>query len=300
MDGTMIVALLFLGGFVAWIMLSNQAATGVRTRFEKALAESQFPYSDVVLGADANTGVAIAKDESALILVRRTAGSGEFTQRTVPIAAVLSCELHEDGDTVTSTSRGSQLGGAIVGDLLFGKAGAMIGGLSGKKSNTAMCRVIELRLTVDDTSKPLHGVLFQNSETPRKDPGYIANSQRAREWAGKIAVLIKRQEKAAIESAPTAAHLVGPALLQLVQLRDAGVLTSDEFEVQKSGYSVALRLQCLSSQRGVSKPQQSRHLTRSCQLQTRRQPSPWRCDWLDCVPKGTQRQSQVLVSIDWI
>lgn len=48
---------------------------------------------------------------------------------------IIECELTEDGNTISKTSRASQLGCALVGGLVAGGVGAIVGGLSGSKKN---------------------------------------------------------------------------------------------------------------------------------------------------------------------
>lgn len=69
---------------------------------------------------------------------------------------ILACEIVEDGVTVTRSARGSQVGGALVGGLLLGGAGAVIGGLSGKKTTSEEIESISFRITVNDLNRPIY------------------------------------------------------------------------------------------------------------------------------------------------
>jgi hypothetical protein len=127
------------------------------------------------------------------------------------------------------------LTGAAVGGLLLGGVGAVIGGLSGSKRSVALCRLIELRITVNSTANPTHVVCFQNTELKTSNPMYSHNADIARTWQAKVAVLIRRGERLTGASvAAIAPHLVGQALTQLVDLRDKGALTPQEFDQQKA------------------------------------------------------------------
>jgi hypothetical protein len=68
---------------------------------------------------------------------------------------ILESEVLEDGHSVTKTSRSSQLAGTLVGGLLLGGVGAIIGGLSGKKTTHKKVTRIELKVVVNDTSHPI-------------------------------------------------------------------------------------------------------------------------------------------------
>lgn len=91
---------------------------------------------------------------------------------------LVSVELLIGGTSVTTTSRGSQLGGAVVGGLLFGGVGAVIGGLSGKQETTTQNKTYELVITVDSLRRPIHRIHFPDDYT-------------ARHWSGIISTLIK-------------------------------------------------------------------------------------------------------------
>lgn len=115
--------------------------------------------------------------------------------RVFPSREVLELELVEDDVQLTKTSRGSQIGGAVVGSVLAGGVGAVIGGLSGQKttSNDKVKRVY-LKLIVNDIKRPNVTVDFLNEkkEILKKDKKAIDASNKANHWYGVLSVLIKR------------------------------------------------------------------------------------------------------------
>ena len=62
-------------------------------------------------------------------------------------------------------------------------------------------------------------------------------SQQARYWHGLIEVLIKRadmEDKAKAIEAPSSTHSLADELKKLADLRQAGILSDDEFQTQKT------------------------------------------------------------------
>lgn len=94
--------------------------------------------SGATLAQDAGSGrTLIAKTEELI-----------FTELTVD--RLLSVEVKEDGTTIQHASRPRQVGGAIVGGLLAGTAGAVVGGLGSKARQENRVNRIDLRLVLSD------------------------------------------------------------------------------------------------------------------------------------------------------
>lgn len=152
---------------------------------------------------------------------------------------VLSSELFEDGDTITKTSRSSQICGALIGGLALGGVGAIIGGLSGKKVNKDKVERIDLRLIVNDTKNPNHDLNFLDDETSKGGFIYKGAIKEARHWYGLIEVIIKQADqddgKLAKEEPNIASNSnhIADELEKLAQLYKDNILTKEEFEQQK-------------------------------------------------------------------
>ncbi|MEH7484841.1 hypothetical protein V7157_27990 [Neobacillus drentensis] len=107
---------------------------------------------------------------------------------------IIHCELFEDESSIIKSSRGPQIGGAIVGGIIGGSTGAIIGGLSGESKQTGAARIIELRITVDEILKPLFKFLFLHRYTPieKTSTEYQKAMNEALEWQSLVAVLMYR------------------------------------------------------------------------------------------------------------
>lgn len=159
--------------------------------------------------------------------------------RIFPYQDLLGVEIVEDGLSVisTKTARASQLGSALVGGVLFGGAGAIVGGLSGKTVSTAHDRVnaVQLRLLVDDISHPHFVVDFLGKQVPKLSAEYSLALAQARQWHGVLEVLIRRVDSEAQQhsTAPPASTSVADELRKLAVLKSGGILSEEEFQTQK-------------------------------------------------------------------
>ncbi|MGY2490087.1 hypothetical protein [Cupriavidus sp. CP313] len=155
---------------------------------------------------------------------------------------LMKSDLIDDGSSVTSTSRTSQLAGAIVGGVLFGGVGAIVGGLTGKKNNARTIKELALHIVVNDRAKPLFviDVLALRKAVARdKVKAQVLHTQKAQAL---IAGLIKtaddedrakeREQLVAIAAPKPAAPerlSFADEFMKLAKLRQEGALSEQEF-----------------------------------------------------------------------
>ncbi|MDQ0875005.1 hypothetical protein QFZ77_003664 [Paenibacillus sp. V4I3] len=119
----------------------------------------------------------------------------DYEVREFSFADILEVEIVEDEVQITKTSRGSQLGGAVIGGVLAGGVGAIIGGLSGQKtSSNDKVKRIYIKMIVNDTQRPYVTIDFLNEkkEILKKDKKVMKATNDANHWYGLMSVLIKR------------------------------------------------------------------------------------------------------------
>lgn len=198
-----------------------------------------FTVTQQVFGIDDSglTGLAIDEERKKVCLIDRPQQT--ISTRVVAYKDLLASELFEDGVTITKTNRTSQIGGALLGGLALGGVGAIIGGLSGRTQTTGKVRKIELRITVNDTKKPIHHVSFQDSEQAKESMNYQCAIKLARHWHGLVEVLIKQadmEDKVNItnDRSKIRETSVADEIKKLAELRDAGLLSAEEFQQQKA------------------------------------------------------------------
>lgn len=208
----------------------------------------EFTATQQIFGNDGNTGLAYDESRKQICLLTRNPLIGDYrsplavTTRIIGYKDILSVELSEDGTTVTKTARLNQAVGMLVGGFLLGGAGALIGGLSGKTVTSAgKVKRIDIRLLVNDEKNPIHDINFMNIEVKKGGLIYVQAMKQARHWHCLIEVLIKQadaQEKVPLPPTTSPMMSVPPSiadeLKKLGELRDAGILSNDEFLMQKS------------------------------------------------------------------
>lgn len=152
-------------------------------------------------------------------------------------SAILSSEVYEGGVSITQSKRLSQIGGVIVGGVLLGGAGAIIGGLSGKKKTSDYTNDITLRLCINDTQNPIIDIQFLNQEATKDSALYKYRSEQARRWHTIFSILIKRAD---LESSQTEAQpskfsgTITEEIRKLAELKEVGTITEQEFSALKA------------------------------------------------------------------
>jgi uncharacterized protein YecT (DUF1311 family) len=200
---------------------------------------SDFTETQKIMGVNGLVGLAIDEQRKKICLINYP--QKQF--RVISYQDLLSSEIFEDGASISKTMRGSQIAGAIIGNIAFGGVGAIIGGLSGKRKTTGTVNRIDFRLTVNDIKQPIFDINFLNKETQKDKPIYQEALQKARHCHGLVEVLIKRadmedrQQDQKINTSNvqqvSQQTSVADELKKLADLRDSGALTAEEFQQQK-------------------------------------------------------------------
>lgn len=160
---------------------------------------------------------------------------------------IIEVSYEENGNQLYSKSTGRTVGGAIVGGVLMGGAGAVVGGLSGATTQSKEIKNMDIKILLRSTSrstcilhfKDIDKVLKTKEEVDRKFyDTYIKNAEKAKDI---LSVIIDNAKQA---SAPIAQPLVQPVvtssnsvadeLTKLAKLKEAGILTEEEFNAQKT------------------------------------------------------------------
>lgn len=148
---------------------------------------------EVLYVAAGSKGFSIDEENMKICLL--SFGETEIKHKIIGYNDLLAGEIVEDGISVTKTSRSSQVGGALVGGLLLGGAGAIIGGLSGKKTTSKELDSISLRLTINDLNEPILDYRL-NNKSFKGDPQYQKSIEElARHWHAVMGILIRRADQ---------------------------------------------------------------------------------------------------------
>lgn len=161
---------------------------------------------------------------------------------------IIEVSYEENGSQLYTKSAGRTIGGAIVGGVLMGGAGAVVGGLSGASKQNKEIKNMDIKILLRSTSrtscvlhfKDVDRVLKTKEEADRKlYETYVQNANQAKDV---LSVIIDDAKQASAPIAqPITQSVVAPAsssvadeLAKLAKLKADGILTDEEFRVQKS------------------------------------------------------------------
>lgn len=159
MDGDvfLVVTVLFL-----IILLVSVAVNGASEEMAEKTARSEDAFLSIA--GFTPTGIFVSQwDRSGLAIedeTGRVALLADEKIRVFEANQILGAELIENSTSLIQTNRGSQVGGAVVGGVLFGGVGAVVGGLSGSKRSSSNVSKLKLRVTVDSFDDPICDILF--------------------------------------------------------------------------------------------------------------------------------------------
>ncbi len=142
---------------------------------------------------------------------------------------IVNFELLEDGDSVASGG----LGRALVGGVLFGGAGAIVGGVTGKKKSKGICTSLKLKITVNDMNNPAVYINFIETKTKKDGFVYKEIAKQAQECLSSFQLICDRQ-KSERENTGNSNSSVADEIKKFKGLLDEGVITQEEFDKKKS------------------------------------------------------------------
>lgn len=118
MDGFVVVVFIFLVFILIMVLYRNYSIRSDKRDMEtKLINESNFTATQKIIGEDGKTGLAIDERRKKIGLITLNHID------VIPYNDILSSEIFEDGNTITRSSRTSQLGGALLGGLVLGGGG---------------------------------------------------------------------------------------------------------------------------------------------------------------------------------
>lgn len=107
-----------------------------------------------------------------------------ISHKVVNYDDVVKTEIIADGQTVSSKS----ISRALVGGLMFGVAGAIVGGTSGTTKFNKNINSITLKLLINDVLNPSYELPFYNKKT---DQGLLPQSQQlCQSWQDTLTVAL--------------------------------------------------------------------------------------------------------------
>lgn len=162
--------------------------------------------------------------------------------RVVHFNKIMSVEVIEDNKTLSSKSSIRTIGGAIVGGVIAGGAGAVVGGLSGDSTNKKKVSAINVIIKIRDVNNPnliirCFDAQSMCSTKEIKPDGifgdlYKQGVSHANRIADMISIIIDAEDKKFKNTNNNSLSTVDE-LAKLADLKSKGVLTLEEFNEMK-------------------------------------------------------------------
>ncbi|MDL0397548.1 SHOCT domain-containing protein, partial [Clostridioides difficile] len=140
---------------------------------------------------------------------------------------ILEFELLEDGETIVKGG----LGRAITGGVLFGGTGAVVGGITGKKTSRKVVEIFKIKITVKDINNPIEYINLINSKVKTNSSIYQKAFSDAQEILSILSIITKynvMEDKKKSISSSTADEI-----LKYKNLLDMEAITQEEFDAKK-------------------------------------------------------------------
>ena len=176
----------------------------------------------------------------------------ELFKRVVSFSDIIGVELIEDGNTVLKKSATRTIGGAIVGGALAGGAGTIVGGLSGNSKQKNKVSSVSVKILLRNLENPTLTIDCFNArtmtaegksiETEGKSESHIyktckRDAERIRDLVSVIIDRVDNNAKTEIvanENIENKSNSVADELIKLNELKEKGILTEEEFILQKN------------------------------------------------------------------
>ncbi|MEK4946567.1 SHOCT domain-containing protein [Carnobacterium sp. FSL W8-0810] len=236
------LVLIMLGSlFILFILAAIQTAEDnkLAESLEKAVYEYDIEKTLSHTQPDKNVYVLDKENEEITYLVYNNL-INTYSPTSYLFEDIIEVSLIVDGETITNTSRGSQIGGALVGGVLAGGAGAVIGGLSGKTTSKESISKISLKILMSNNEKTIKTITFLDVKKPiLKNSSIFKNAfDKANEWEGQLKVILHEGKKSKDENVVSNNNNkinsnIADEIKKLHTLVEDGILTNEEFALQK-------------------------------------------------------------------
>ena len=158
--------------------------------------------------------------------------------KIIPFEQIFKVEYIENSSVVASKSSLRTVGGALVGGALAGGAGAIVGGLSGDTKMNNLITLMQVKIGLRDINSPTLTInIYEDDKGFNPSVSnvfYKHKMEYVNNIVDSLSVIIDKVDKEKnVQTAATTHLSVADELNKLVQLKEAGVLTEQEFEQQK-------------------------------------------------------------------
>lgn len=225
--------------WLIWIVLIVVGGIYLARFFHtKITRESNQKFVEQVSSKDFNAERTIEVGES-LLLIDNTKKKWCAKEHNNSVPRIYSFkdlnefEIYEDGDSIVKGRAGS----ALMGGLLFGSTGAIIGSAR-RKTVSNICRILQLRIQVNDFHNPEIIMTIINSEVNKNSAAYRNCINLAKQIASTLSFIqndgknIEPTSSSTVKQ-PDSGDSVADSVRVLAKLKDEGLLSEEEFNKKK-------------------------------------------------------------------
>ncbi|MFA1763262.1 SHOCT domain-containing protein len=163
----------------------------------------------------------------AFIKISDIRKGGDVIESVYATDEIMQFELLEDGESIVSGG----LGRAVVGGALFGATGAVVGGVTGKKTTRKIVNTFKIKITFNNINNPLEYINLINTRTKTNSSIYQNACNEAQEILSVLSIIVKNNDKANNEQYKTSSLI--EQVKGLKELLDIGAITEEEFNIKK-------------------------------------------------------------------
>ena len=174
----------------------------------------------------------------------------KYYKEIVPFDHIISVEILEDNIILQQKSSLRTIGGAVVGGAIAGGAGAIVGGLSGDTKQNKKVSKVQIKIKLRDINHPSFTIDCFDCKTmtvggepikPSDLEGHLykqglKDAQRIADTVSAIIDITDKSSKSTAQTPPKPAKVIGSVadeLTKLADLKEKGILTDEEFAIQK-------------------------------------------------------------------
>lgn len=140
-------------------------------------------------------------EKKELIKLYEMNENNQIKETLIKFDDIIESELQIDSQTIFKASRGSQVAGAIVGNMVAGSIGAIIGGSSPNMIQNEKTQSIILKITTEDIKNPNHKFEFlppiegNHTGYEKNNPVLRQALERAEYWNSIIDIAIRKSNR---------------------------------------------------------------------------------------------------------
>lgn len=167
----------------------------------KEIEDNEYSFGKKLTSINKDSVIAIDTDDKKIMFakVQFDRNRSSIDSKIYNFNDILESHIVENGSSISSVNRGSQIGGALVGGVLAGGIGAIIGGLSGSSTVEDEVNKMELIIVINDLDNPIFRLTllekFKDIYSIKKsDEKYIAAKKIAEHWQSLMKVVINQNK----------------------------------------------------------------------------------------------------------